>query len=174
MPTSDRIPEDFLDLFARPVLAHLATIMPDGSPQVTPVWIGYEDGLLLVNTIRGRVKDRNLHPGARVALDMVDPDDPFRYLAVRGEVVEATEEGAAASIDALALRYLGRPTRATTLPGRASSSRSGQRAWSTRSASAKSAERGNARRHASVVDGGRHRSALPAISTFRVPRSYFV
>jgi PPOX class probable F420-dependent enzyme len=109
MPTSDRIPEDFLDLFARPVLAHLATIMPDGSPQVTPVWIGYEDGLLLVNTIRGRVKDRNLHPGARVALDMVDPDDPFRYLAVRGEVVEATEEGAAANIDALALRYLGTP-----------------------------------------------------------------
>jgi PPOX class probable F420-dependent enzyme len=109
MPTADRIPEAFLDLFARPVLAHLATIMPDGSPQVTPIWIGYEDGLLLVNTIRGRVKDRNLDVGARVALDLVDPDDPFRYLAVRGEVVEATEEGAAANIDALSLRYLGTP-----------------------------------------------------------------
>ena len=94
MPTADRIPESFADFFLRPILAHLATVMPDGSPQVTPLWIGYQDGLLLVNTIVGRQKDRNLSQRQRVALDMVDPDDPYRYLQVRGEVVEATLEGA--------------------------------------------------------------------------------
>lgn len=109
MPTSERIPEAALDRFARPVLAHLATLMTDGSPQVTPISIGDADGLLPVNTQRGRVKERNLAVGARVALDLVDPDAPFRYLAVQGEVVAATEEGAAAHSDALSLRYLGTP-----------------------------------------------------------------
>ncbi len=109
MPTADRIPETFADFFIRPILAHMATVMPDGSPQVTPLWIGYADGLLLVNTIVGRQKDRNLSQRQRVALDMVDPDDPYRYLQVRGEVVEATLEGAEENIDQLALRYTGAP-----------------------------------------------------------------
>ncbi len=109
MPTADRIPDAFRDFFERPILAHLATVMPDGSPQVTPLWIGYADGLLLVNTIVGRQKDRNLSANPRVALDMVDPDDPFRYFQVRGEVVEATREGAEENIDQLSLRYLGVP-----------------------------------------------------------------
>lgn len=107
MPVSDRIPESFLDFFTRPILAHLATVMPDGSPQVTPLWISYADGLLLINTIVGRQKDRNLSQRQRVALDMVDPDDPYRYLQVRGEVVEATLEGAEDHIDELSLRYSG-------------------------------------------------------------------
>ena len=109
MPTANRIPQAFEDFFTRPILAHLATVMPDGSPQVTPLWIGYAEGLLLVNTIVGRQKDRNLSQRQRVALDMVDPDDPYRYLQVRGEVVEATLDGAEESIDQLALRYTGAP-----------------------------------------------------------------
>lgn len=109
MPTADRIPDSFLDFFERPVLAHLATLMADGSPQVTPLWIGYVDGLLLVNTIVGRQKDRNLSQRAQVALSMVDPDDPYRYMQVRGEVVEGTLEDAEESIDELSLRYTGVP-----------------------------------------------------------------
>ena len=109
MPVADRIPESFRDFFTRPILAHLATVMPDGSPQVTPVWIGYADGLLLVNTIVGRQKDRNLGEQVRVALSMVDPDDPYRYMQVRGEVIEGTTEGAEDNIDQLSLRYTGVP-----------------------------------------------------------------
>lgn len=102
-----RIPEAFLDLFAKPVLAHLATLMPDGRPQVTPVWIDFDGEHLLVNTAEGRQKDRNLVARPAVALSMVDPDDQFRYLEVRGRVVERTREGAIEQIDRLARRYLG-------------------------------------------------------------------
>ena len=109
MPIADRIPDSFRDFFDRPVLAHLATVMPDGSPQVTPVWIGEADGLLLVNTIIGRQKDRNLGEQVRVALTMVDPDDPYRYMQVRGVVIAATTDGAEKNIDQLSLRYTGVP-----------------------------------------------------------------
>ena len=106
---AERIPESFRDLFARPVLAHLATLMPDGTPQVTPVWIDYDGEHLLVNTIQGRQKDRNLLARPEVALDLVDPDDQFRYLSIRGRVVEHTTEGTAEQIDAMARRYMGLP-----------------------------------------------------------------
>ncbi|MGN6758117.1 MAG: PPOX class F420-dependent oxidoreductase [Thermomicrobiales bacterium] len=109
MPKADHIPDSFRDFFTQPVLAHLATLMPDGTPQVTPVWIDYDGEYLLINTIGDRQKGRNLRARARVGLDMVDPDNPFRYLSVRGRVVELTGEGAAAQIDRLALRYLGTP-----------------------------------------------------------------
>jgi PPOX class probable F420-dependent enzyme len=104
---AERIPEAFLDLFKKPVLAHLATLMPDGSPQVTPVWIDYDGEHMLVNTWPDRAKGRNMLARPQVALDIVDPDDPFRYLSVRGRVVDATEEGAAEHIDMLARRYMG-------------------------------------------------------------------
>ena len=104
---AERIPEAFLDLFEKPILAHLATLMPDGSPQVTPVWIDYDGEHILVNTWPDRAKGRNMLARPQVALDIVDPDDPFRYLAVRGRVVDATEEGAAEHIDTLARRYMG-------------------------------------------------------------------
>ena len=104
---AERIPEAFLDLFEKPILAHLATLMPDGSPQVTPVWIDYDGEHILVNTWPDRAKGRNMLARPLVALDIVDPDDPFRYLAVRGRVVDATEEGAAEHIDTLARRYMG-------------------------------------------------------------------
>ena len=103
---AERIPEAFLDLFDKPILAHLATLMPDGSPQVTPVWIDYDGEHILVNTWPDRAKGRNMLARSQVALDIVDPDDPFRYLAVRGRVVDATEEGAE-HIDTLARRYMG-------------------------------------------------------------------
>jgi len=104
---AERIPEAYLDLFEKPILAHLATLMPDGSPQVTPVWIDYDGEHILVNTWPDRTKGRNMLARPQVALDIVDPDDPFRYLAVRGRVVDATEEGAAEHIDTLARRYMG-------------------------------------------------------------------
>jgi len=87
--------------------AHVATLMPDGSPQVTPVWVDSADGVVVINSARGRVKDRNLKPGARVALSVQDPDNPYRYMQIRGRVAEVTEKGADAVIDSLAKKYLG-------------------------------------------------------------------
>ena len=102
-----KIPESHLDLFQKRAFAHLGTLMPDGSPQVTPVWIDYDGTHLLVNSANGRQKDRNMRRKAKVGLDIVDPDNPYRYLGVRGTVVEITEEGADAHIDRLARKYTG-------------------------------------------------------------------
>lgn len=100
--------QDYSDLLQdKKALAHLATLMPDGSPQSTPVWIDYRDGRVLVNTAKGRVKARNMGPGASVALSITDPDNPYRYVQVRGVVAKVREEGAAAHIDFLAKKYLG-------------------------------------------------------------------
>jgi PPOX class probable F420-dependent enzyme len=105
---STTIPEKFLPVLTeKKALAHLATVMPDGSPQVTPVWFLYEKGKFLVNTARGRVKDRNMTKNALVALSIVDPENPYAHVAVRGKIVRATEEGADASINLLAKKYLG-------------------------------------------------------------------
>lgn len=112
------IPDNFLPVLTqKKALAHLATVMPDGSPQVTPVWFLYKDGKFSVNTARGRVKDRNMTKNARVALSIVDPDNPYAHIAVRGTIVRATEEGADASIDALAKKYLGQDTYPFRRPG---------------------------------------------------------
>jgi PPOX class probable F420-dependent enzyme len=103
------IPDNFMDLFSRDkkAFANLATLMPDGSPQVTPVWFDYLDGNIIVNSARGRVKDRNMVKNARVALAISDPDNAYRHIAIRGVVKEVTEEGAVAVIDSLAKKYLG-------------------------------------------------------------------
>lgn len=101
------IPEKYSDLLNKRGLAFLATIMPDGSPQVTPVWFDFVDGLIRVNTARGRQKDRNMTRDPRVALTIQDPDDPYRYMQVRGVVAEITEQGGDAHIDLLAKKYLG-------------------------------------------------------------------
>ena len=112
------IPEDYLDLLQqKKALASLATIMPDGTPQVTPVWVDYRDGKVLVNTAKGRVKARNMAPGARVALSVTDPDNPYRYLQVRGVVSCVTEAGADAHIDAMAKKYLGQDKYPWSKPG---------------------------------------------------------
>ena len=101
------IPTSHLDLLTRPVIAHLSTVMPDGSPQVTPVWCDLDAEHVLVNSAKGRRKDKNIRKDARVALSICDPDNPYRYLEIRGRVVEIREQGARAHIDALAKQYLG-------------------------------------------------------------------
>jgi PPOX class probable F420-dependent enzyme len=103
------IPEKYSDLLApsKKSFAHLATLMKDGSPQVTPVWLDYTDGMIRVNTARGRVKDRNLKVGSRVALSIQDPENPYRYVQIRGKVAKETEQGADAHIDSLAKKYMG-------------------------------------------------------------------
>ena len=103
------IPEKYLDLFTtKKAFAALATLQPDGSPQNTPVWFDYADGKIRVNTARGRVKARNMTVGSRVALAILDPENPYRYVQVRGAVTGLTEEGADAHIDSLAKKYLGK------------------------------------------------------------------
>ncbi|WP_435195825.1 PPOX class F420-dependent oxidoreductase [Natronomonas sp. EA1] len=106
------IPEAFHDLFEKRTFAHVATVMPDGTPQVTPVWVGYdtETGHLLVNTARGRRKERNVAREPKVGLSITDPEDPYRWISVRGVVEELTEAGADEHIDQLAQRYLGEET----------------------------------------------------------------
>jgi PPOX class probable F420-dependent enzyme len=105
---ADKIPEPFKDLFAKIAYANLATVMPDGSPQVTPVWFDYDGDCLRINSAKGRVKDKNMRRDKRVALSIQDPDNAYRYLAVLGNVEEITEEGADAHIDSLAKKYLGK------------------------------------------------------------------
>jgi PPOX class probable F420-dependent enzyme len=103
------IPAGYHDLLTdKKALAQLATIMPDGSPQVTPVWFDYTDGRIRVNTAKGRVKARNMAEGSRVALSILDPDNAYRYLQVRGKVAHVTEAGASEHIDSLAKKYLGK------------------------------------------------------------------
>jgi PPOX class probable F420-dependent enzyme len=102
------IPQQYIDLVTnKKAFAHLATVMKDGSPQVTPVWLDFTDGVIRVNTARGRVKDRNLKVGSRVALSVADPDNPYRYVQVRGKVTKEIEQGADAHIDSLAKKYMG-------------------------------------------------------------------
>lgn len=105
---SKTIPEKFLSLLTsgKP-LASIATVMPDGSPQVTPVWFDYTNGKIRINTARGRVKARNLKAGAKVALAIIDPENPYRYIGIRGRVVGEDEKNADAHIDSLAKKYLG-------------------------------------------------------------------
>lgn len=101
------IPDAYLDLATtKKPLAHLATVMPDGSPQVTPVWFDYTGGLIRVNSAKGRVKSRNMTEGAAVALSIVDPDNAYRYIQIRGKVSRTTEAGGDAHIDSLAKKYL--------------------------------------------------------------------
>jgi len=102
------IPESFKNLFTKVAFAHLATCMADGSPQVTPVWVDYDGSHVRVNSAKGRLKDKNMRRNKRVALSIQDPENAYRYIAVRGEVVEITEQGADAHIDALAKKYLGK------------------------------------------------------------------
>ncbi len=104
-----KIPNEFLDLLTqKKAFADLATVMPDGSPQVTPVWVDYKDGKILVNTARGRTKDRNMSADSRVALAISDPDNPYRHVQIRGRVTNIVEKGAAEHIDAMAKKYLGK------------------------------------------------------------------
>jgi PPOX class probable F420-dependent enzyme len=103
------IPEKVLDLFKKQAFANLGTIMSDGSPQVTPVWVDYDGKYVRFNSAVGRVKDRNVRRDPRVSLSILDPENPYRYLAIRGRVVEITQEGADDHINSLSQKYLGKP-----------------------------------------------------------------
>jgi PPOX class probable F420-dependent enzyme len=105
------IPSTFHDLLKDETKAYvyLATIMPDGSPQVTPTWFGVEGEYILINTAKGRVKDKNMRSRPKVALTIQDPKDPYRYLQIRGRVMEITEEGADEHINALSFKYDNKP-----------------------------------------------------------------
>jgi PPOX class probable F420-dependent enzyme len=104
---ADTLSEKARALINRPVLASLATLNPDGSPQITPLWIGLDGDDVVFNTARGRIKARNLEKDHRVAVSVIDPDDQYNVVAFRGTVTDVTTDGADANIDALAKKYLG-------------------------------------------------------------------
>ena len=113
------IPESHLDLLEdnKKAYTYLATLMADGSPQVTPVWFSTDGTYLLINTAEGRIKDRNMRARPQVALCIADPDNSYRYLQVRGKVVGFTNAGADAHIDALSKKYTGNPKYQRGQPG---------------------------------------------------------
>ncbi len=111
------IPDSFKDLFQKKAFASLATVNSDGTPQLTPVWVDYDGTHIRFNTARGRVKDKNLRRNPVVALSIMDPDNPYRYLQIRGHVAEVTETGADAHIDALTRKYMGQDKYPYRRPG---------------------------------------------------------
>ena len=115
MPTS--FPDKYRDLFQKKAFGAFTTLMPDGSPQTTPVWVDYDRDEILVNSAVGRLKDRNVRRDPRVALAVIDPDNPYRYVEVRGSVREITQNGADAHIDAMARKYLGQDKYPYRQPG---------------------------------------------------------
>jgi PPOX class probable F420-dependent enzyme len=102
-----KIPEKYHDLLTGKAIAHVATLMPDGSPQVTPVWFDYDGEYIRINSAAGRVKDKNMRRDARVAISISDPKDPYRHIEVRGKVKHILTEGADAHIDRLSHKYTG-------------------------------------------------------------------
>ena len=103
------LPEGLLDLLRRPSPCFVATANPDGSPQLTQTWVDTDGTHVLVNTVEGFQKVRNMRRDPRVSINVTDPDNTFRYYRVRGRVVAITTEGAADHIEALAQRYTGAP-----------------------------------------------------------------
>jgi PPOX class probable F420-dependent enzyme len=111
------IPSEYRDLFDKKAFAHVTTIARDGSPHVTPVWVDYDGTHVRFNSAKGRAKVKHLARDPRVALSIQDPDNPYRYVEVRGRVAEMTENGADAHIDALARKYLGKDKYPFRQPG---------------------------------------------------------
>ena len=101
------IPAEYLDLFERPVIISLATVMPSGQPQVTPVWGDFDGTYVRINTAEGRQKHKNMEERPNVTVMLFDPENSGRYIEVRGKVASITAEGGDAHIDALAKKYLG-------------------------------------------------------------------
>lgn len=101
------VPESYRDLLERPLMMVLGTTMPDGTSRVTPIWFSYEDGCIYVNSVRDSAKHRAIQAHPYVSMVVIDSDNPFRYLAMRGPVIEMNEEDANEHNDRLAMRYLG-------------------------------------------------------------------
>jgi PPOX class probable F420-dependent enzyme len=114
---ADQSLEKYSDLFSKKAFANLGTLMKDGSPQVTPVWCDFDGKHVRVNSALGRVKDKNIRRDPRVALSIVDPENPYRYMEIRGKVVEITEKGADDHINSLSAKYLGNPVYPFRQPG---------------------------------------------------------
>ena len=104
------IPKNYQDLLNDETKAYLflATVMAEGTPQVTPVWFNSDENHILVNTAAGRVKDRNMQARPHVAMVIQDPNDPYRYMQIRGKIAERTTERAVAHIHALSQKYMGK------------------------------------------------------------------
>jgi PPOX class probable F420-dependent enzyme len=111
------IPSSHADILEKKSFAHIATLMPDGSPQVTPVWVDSDKGRILINSARGRRKDQNLERDRRVAVSITDPDNPYRALMIRGRVVDITTDGADEHIDRMAKKYMGKDKYPFRRPG---------------------------------------------------------
>ena len=109
--TVKNIPESHIDLISDEVrsYAYLATSMPDGSPQVTPVWFNTDGENVLLNSVKGRVKDRNMRARPQIAMAIHLQGQPYRYLQLRGKIVEITEDGARQHINTLSQKYRGNP-----------------------------------------------------------------
>ena len=103
------LPQDLLDLLGKPSPCFVATLMPDGSPQLTQTWVTTDGENVVINVVDGHQKARNLARDARVAVNIVDPTNVFRYYAVRGRVIDMRTEGGQESIDEISHKYLGIP-----------------------------------------------------------------
>ncbi len=103
------LPDDLVAMLRQPATCYIATSMPDGSPQLTQTWVDTDGHHVLINTVDGYQKARNIERDPRVAVSVSTSDNPSRYYSIRGTVVAATTDGAAAHIEALAQRYLGQP-----------------------------------------------------------------
>ena len=103
---TQKLSEEQRGVFSKKAFVHLATRMKDGSPQVSPVWVDTEGDYIVVNSAKGRLKDRNMRADPRVALSVTDPDNPYAAIMIRGRVAKITEEGADAQIDKMAKKYL--------------------------------------------------------------------
>jgi len=101
------VPDAYVDLFEKPSVAVLGTLLPTGYPHVTPVWIDYDGEHLLVNTARGRQKERNVARNPSVGVSVIDHEDFYRYLTAYGDVTDLREEGAVEHIHELSRRYTG-------------------------------------------------------------------
>ena len=104
------LPEKIKTLLQKPVFVHFATVMKEGGPQVSPVWVDVEGDTILINSAEGRLKDTNVRGDARVALSVTDPANPYQAVMIRGRVTEITNEGADEHIDKMAKKYMGQDT----------------------------------------------------------------
>jgi PPOX class probable F420-dependent enzyme len=102
-----QIPQSHADILAKPAFAHLSTVMSDGSPQASAVWVDTDGSSIVVNSAEGRLKDRNMRRDPRVAISVTDPDNPYRSLMIRGRVVKITNDGADEHINRMAKKYMG-------------------------------------------------------------------
>jgi PPOX class probable F420-dependent enzyme len=114
---SKSIPAEYRDLFSKRAYASLGTLRSDGSPQVTPVWCDVDGDRVIVNTAKDRHQDKNIRHDCRVAVIIIDPGNPYRYLEIRGRAVEVHDRDAGRHLDQMAGKYLGSGTYTYRRPG---------------------------------------------------------